>query len=106
MGASFTISNHAAERYIERVEPGLSMAEARAAIRGYSKGIEAALEFGCKSIRLACGARLMLDIGHRVVTTVHPAQPKIHRRGYHGRRHPRRGSIALARKWSETWQIG
>lgn len=74
MAASFIISQHAAERFVERVNPRLTLAEARAAIRCYARSIEAAVTLGCHSIRLASGHRLIIQDGE--VITVMPVMPK------------------------------
>ena len=74
MAVSFYISQHAALRYCERVEPGATVAQARAAIRSHAHAIEAAIKVGCCSIRLGCGARIILK-GCEIVTVL-PAQPK------------------------------
>ena len=72
----FTISQHAAERWIERCQPHLTLDHARDAIRAHAKAIEAALGVGCKCVRLGCGARLILDRPMRQIVTVLPAPPK------------------------------
>lgn len=73
----FSISHHAAERFIERVSPLLTMAQARDAIRSYGRGIEAACNMGCKCVRLGGGARLVIDWQMREVVTVLPAMPRV-----------------------------
>lgn len=71
---NISISQHAAMRYIERVEPALTVAEARAAIREHSRAIACAAEFGCEYVRLASRARLVL-CGWDVVTVLGADQP-------------------------------
>lgn len=82
---AFSISVHAAERFVERVNPSLTVAEARTAIRAMSHSVEAAINFNCKCVRLACGARLIIDPVERQVVTVYPAKPKIHSLQHSGR---------------------
>jgi hypothetical protein len=60
------VSNHACERFIERVE-ACTFEEARAAIMAHEKAIEAAAKFGCEVVRCGRGERLVLS-GNRVVT--------------------------------------
>ena len=74
MAVSFHISAHACQRFVERVNPKLTLAEAHAEIEAHARAIEAALSLGCKCVRLGNHARLILD-GPRVVT-VYPAPPK------------------------------
>lgn len=57
---------HAIERYQQRVEP-VDEATAKARILSAAKAIEAAASIQCQVVRLACGARLILD-GPNVVT--------------------------------------
>lgn len=67
----FAISHHATVRYRERVNPALSADEAREAIRGHAAAIGVAIGFGCPCIKLACGARLVLNDA-TVVTVLAP----------------------------------
>jgi hypothetical protein len=60
------VCHHAAERYVERVEP-CTIEQAKDRILASSKAIHAAASIGCQVVRLACGARLVLD-GLRVLT--------------------------------------
>lgn len=63
------VSAHAAERYIQRVDPRLDVFAARAALQGYARSVDAAARFGCDTVRIGCGARLVLD-GEEVVTVL------------------------------------
>lgn len=67
------VTVHAAARYVERVAPGLSATEARAAIARFERGIDAAAAIGCTQVKLPGGARLVLD-GDTVVTVTGPLQ--------------------------------
>lgn len=71
------ISQHACERFIQRVDCRCDMQQARAAIRGFAHGIEAAFSIGCKCVRLAGGQRIILDCKAREVVTIYPAEPKV-----------------------------
>lgn len=62
------ITRHAVLRYQERVEP-CTKAEARAAMREASRGIDKAAEFGCGTIIMGNGARLRLK-GDTVTTVL------------------------------------
>lgn len=104
MGVEFQITAHAARRYIQRIDGELSPEEARSAIRAHSKAIEAALEFGCGCVRMACGGRLIIDLEQQVVVTVHAPQPKIKGRKFHGRRHPSRGTVSIERRKNGGWR--
>lgn len=76
---AYSISAHAAQRYIERVEPGLTVDEARAEIRSHERAIQSALSIGCQSVRLANGVRIIVDCQLGQVVTVLPAPPKFKR---------------------------
>jgi hypothetical protein len=60
-------TRHAAERYLERVNPRLTMAEAIDALS--SPTIRRAAEFGAAYVRLGTGQRVALD-GFVVVTAL------------------------------------
>lgn len=60
------VYQHAVRRYQERV-CACSYEDAKAAILTARRGIEAAASIGCQVVRLACGARLVLE-GENVVT--------------------------------------
>jgi len=68
------VTTHAAQRYVERVNPRLSEAEAATAIMCARRGIEAAATFGCHVIKLHNGAKLKLR-DNRVVTVLYPCKP-------------------------------
>lgn len=70
---SVIVTAHACSRYVERINPRLSLDEARAAIEASNKAIETAIGFGAHVVKLGCGGRLVLD-GSRVVTVLSPAQ--------------------------------
>jgi hypothetical protein len=55
------VTNHAAQRFVERARPDLSLAGAKAEIRTHERAILAAAGFGCHQLKLGCGARLILD---------------------------------------------
>lgn len=63
------ISHHAALRWIERVDPRATMAEAYAAIQAYARVIRIAIAFGARCVRVGCGAKLIIADG--VVATVY-----------------------------------
>jgi predicted O-methyltransferase YrrM len=63
------VTLHAAERYRERVEPALTVPEAISRIRTAEKAVECAAGFGCSTVRLGNGAKLILD-GVSVVTVL------------------------------------
>jgi hypothetical protein len=69
---SIHVYHHACERYQQRVEP-CTLDEAKARIMAAHRAIKAAAGFGCSIVRLACGARLVLD-GENVVTVFAPRQ--------------------------------
>jgi hypothetical protein len=61
------VTRHAAERYLERVNPRLTMEEAVEAVS--SPTIRRAAEFGAAYVRLGTGQRIALD-GFVVVTVL------------------------------------
>lgn len=65
--ATIHITDHAAQRYAERV--GGTTADARQAILASTKAIEAAADFGAPTLILGNGARLVLD-GRTVITVL------------------------------------
>ena len=67
------VSQHARQRFVERVAPDLSLTEAGAEIRSHRRAIEAAASIGCRYVRLASGARLVLQ-GDVVTTVLAPGQ--------------------------------
>jgi len=69
------VTAHACERYVERIDPRLSLAAARARIESSASAIEAAADFGCRVVRQGCGAKLILAGDH--VVTVYPRRSAI-----------------------------
>lgn len=63
------ITAHACARYVERIAPSFSLAEARAEIATHERVILVAANFGCKCVRLGNGAKLILS-GDHVVTVI------------------------------------
>lgn len=63
------VSLHAAERYVERVAPGLDIHQDEDAMLASARAVDAAARFGCPTVRLGCGARLILS-GDTVVTVL------------------------------------
>lgn len=63
------VTAHAAERYVERIAPNLSLEQARAEIATHERVILVAAAFGCKCVRLGNGAKLILS-DDRVVTVI------------------------------------
>jgi hypothetical protein len=61
------VTAHAARRYVERVDPKLTLAEATARIHASDAALEIAADFGAHVVRLGCGAKLILE-GFTVVT--------------------------------------
>ena len=61
------ISQHAAQRWVERINPRMTLGEAEAAMMLSARVIDVAAAFGATGVRLACGARLVLS-GDCVVT--------------------------------------
>jgi hypothetical protein len=68
-GAAVIITQHARERWIERVDPKASPEDAMLAIRASSHAVEAAISFGARIVRLGCGAKLVIH-GGAVVTVL------------------------------------
>jgi len=64
-----TISGHAVDRYLERIDGQMKWHEAEAELRSHSRVISVAADFGCECVKLANGARLILD-GACVVTVL------------------------------------
>lgn len=61
------VTQHASARYVERVNPRLTQAEAETAILASVRAIECAVGFHARIIRLGCGAKLVIERG-RVLT--------------------------------------
>lgn len=68
-GMHISVSRHAVARYVERVAPLATPDEAEAAIRACSRSICTAAAFHCRTVKLGCGGRLILD-GRHVVTVL------------------------------------
>jgi hypothetical protein len=66
--AGLRVTEHAAIRYRERVDQRLPVDAAAVAICQHERAIRAAVEFGCRSIKLGCGARLIIQ--HDAIVTV------------------------------------
>lgn len=66
------VTTHAAQRYVERVNPRLSVAEAIEAIRRHSSVIEIAIRERAPVVKLGTGQKLLIIGG--VVVTVLPAK--------------------------------
>lgn len=71
------VTGHAAERYVERIAPFLTPAQARRETLRSAAAIDQAAAFGARIVRLANGARLCLE-GDTVTTIKLPdvRQPK------------------------------
>lgn len=67
--ATVIVTAHAAQRYVERINPSLTAREARLAIRQHHVIINKAADIGCHVVKLGCGARLVLD-GVTVITVL------------------------------------
>lgn len=63
------VTTHAADRYIERVDPSLSYERAREALLAFAPIVRRAAEFGCSTVRIGCGAKLVLE-GETIVTVL------------------------------------
>lgn len=63
------VTDHAAQRYVERIDGSLSIEQAHAIIATHERIVTAAAAFGAPTVRLGNGARLVL-VGTRVVTVL------------------------------------
>lgn len=61
------VTMHAAERWVERVNPALTVSEARSAIAAHTSAIETAIAFGAHVVRIGTGQKLVIE-GDTVVT--------------------------------------
>jgi hypothetical protein len=61
------VTMHAAERYCERVNPALTVSQARSAIAAHTRAIECAIAFGAHVVRIGTGQKLVIE-GDTVVT--------------------------------------
>lgn len=68
---AFAVTAHAIERYVQRVEP-ISEDDALEKLTRSKGVVMLAASIGCISVRLGCGARLILD-GETIVTVYPPA---------------------------------
>jgi hypothetical protein len=67
------VTNLAAELFVERARPDLSLDGAKAEIRTHERAILVAARFGCSQLKLGCGARLVIDASDpagRVITVL------------------------------------
>lgn len=55
-----TITVHACQRFIERIDRAASLDQARAEILSHERAIIKAADFGCRVVKLGCGGRLLL----------------------------------------------
>ena len=69
MTAGIFVSRHAAQRYVERIDGRITVEEATAEIRSHARVVQIAAGFGCSVVRLANGAKLILN-GSDVVTVI------------------------------------
>lgn len=69
-GEAVEITDHAVDRWLERVEPRVTRTEAAAHIAAHARAIRAAAAFGANIVRLATGHRLILAPGEPRVVTV------------------------------------
>lgn len=67
------VCHHAAERWIERVNPAMTIDQAKAEIRTHSRAIVLASDFGAHTVKLGCGARLIVE-DRKVVTVLAQGQ--------------------------------
>jgi hypothetical protein len=72
------VTHHACQRYVERVAPQLSLAEAAEQIKSHERAVECAADFRCTTVKLGNGARLIL--AGAVVVTVLPRPKRPHTR--------------------------
>jgi hypothetical protein len=63
------VTHHACQRYVERVDPRVTLGEAADIIAGAERAIEAATRFGAHVVRMGTGAKLVLHDG-KVVTVL------------------------------------
>jgi len=61
------ITVHASERYVQRVNPALTVSQARSAIAAHTPAIECAIKFGAHVVRIGTGQKLVIE-GDTVVT--------------------------------------
>lgn len=72
------VSRHACERWVQRVDPSMTLEQAKAEIETHREAILAAAAFGARCVVVSRRIRLML--AGTVVTTIkdnHPAEVKL-----------------------------
>jgi len=68
-GHHISVTRHAVNRWMERIDQRASYDQADRAIRSHARAVCAAADFGCSVVKLATGDRLILD-GRSVVTVL------------------------------------
>lgn len=68
-GHHISVTRHAVNRWMERIDRCADYEQADEAIRSHAKAVCAAAAFGCTCVKLATGDRLILD-GRSVVTVL------------------------------------
>jgi len=63
------VTTHAAQRYVERVDPRLTPEEASDIMLLSARTVRMAAQFGCSTVRIGTGAKLILR-GETVVTVL------------------------------------
>lgn len=69
MAHFISVTKHAVNRWMQRVDTRADYQAAEAAIRSHARAVCAAADFGCKVVKLATGDRLVID-GRSVVTVL------------------------------------
>jgi len=69
MSHFISITKHAVNRWMQRVDPRADYDLAEAAIRSHARAVCIAVDFGCNVVKLASGDRLVIE-GRRVVTVL------------------------------------
>ncbi len=73
MSHFISVTKHAVNRWMQRVDPRADYADAEATIRSHARAVCIAADFGCKVVKLATGDRLVLE-GRSVVTVLARSQ--------------------------------
>jgi hypothetical protein len=68
------VTAHAAQCWVERVDPSITVDQAMSVLLCAERAIDAAAKIGCHVVRMANGAKLMIR-GDRVVTVLFPCKP-------------------------------
>lgn len=68
-GHHISVTRHAVNRWMERIDRRATYDQVDQAIRSHAKVVCAAADFGCSVVKLATGDRLILD-GRSVVTVL------------------------------------